>query len=161
MKLIREIRSLAGTGGDVLVILALPPRSEGHTAGEILAAWKAEVLALKQEHGKLLAGANLYLSGPMTVHMAAYAVEALRAIARNIFIQAADTGDFLRVSGIDPDAQVQEALGRVGKALSAVIPPRTWRAICLACRHTWEAIGPEPRFCPECKSADVAAREIG
>lgn len=158
MRLIVEVRPLSTR--EVLIRTRLPSRSEGYTAEEILAAWKKEVLALKQGQAELLRNANLYFSGPMTLHMAAYAVEALRAAARNIFIQAADTGDFLRVSGIDSDAQVQAALGRIGDALTAAVPSRTWRAICLKCRHVWEAVGPEPRFCPQCRSAEIAAREI-
>lgn len=107
---LRLIQSVHVAGQFVTVHVALPPRNAGYSAADILGRWKVEVRVLKERLRHDLAGRSLLLSGPMTVHMAAYTVEALRTAARNILIQDAATGDYLRVSGIDPDAQVQEAV---------------------------------------------------
>jgi|GEM_PF-5795143 len=143
------------SGSDVILIIV---RGDEEDTEKALAQFKAELLALKKEMGQIFKGSNLFLVG-VNPFEAAFTVETFRSHVRNIFIQDAKTGNFLKVAGIDPDSQVIEALFKVKEALSAIIPPTRWRAICLDCRHIWEAVGLEPTLCPKCRSPKIAARK--
>lgn len=50
----------------------------------------------------------------------------------------------------------RESLDLVAQEMAA----RTWRSVCLNCRHVWQSQGSiEPAFCPRCKANRVASRE--
>ncbi len=54
--------------------------------------------------------------------------------------------------------RAREGLSLVAQEVAA----KTWRSICLNCRHVWQSSGSlEPAFCPQCQTNRVASRETG
>jgi hypothetical protein len=93
----------------ILFRAELPDRGAGYTTPQLLKAWKREVLEAKKRLGGEIAGAVMFLAGPLAAGMELFFADCLSRNARAVFRQLGQTQEFVLSCGIEPDPDVQEA----------------------------------------------------